>query len=349
MKKLFYLFSSIRLFTRLLSILAIAVVVFAVAADAQAQTRTRTGGASGTGSDWSMTIQIADETTTIVDLGNGFFNANASTAPAQTVSCTYNGAPALCSYPETVSGPGLVCAGFAVGGCSAKSSRPGTRTSTMTCPTPGAGCRGDVTVTNLAGLPLATIQIGAGLELIDTKQECGAEFPNTAGLSKFLMGKITQTCDKGVPWDPTDPILGQIVRTDLREGDNAVNYTSTTSWLDETPVACNPNNGFPPNACTNDGGTWLTIPTILVPATNDAQCAAAAVNLSCGQLPDGSAGPAPIGSKFDGTQCQFRCHRCEEEGSLVNVGTAGLGKFVLTDLTGTPPWAAACEVTVSGN
>jgi len=360
--------------TGLCSVLAFACLAFAVVTDAQAQTRTRTGGGGATGSELQMTIQIADEVVSIKCPGNPpddncpagatFFNATASTAGGQAVSCQWRNSPtdpwtpALCTYSD------LVCNNFAVGDCSAKGKRSGTRTSTMTCPTPDAsganvaGCTGTINVTSLNGTSLETLQVGSDLAGIDNKQLCGSAFPtslvcdnkgNCTQLKKFVIGTITQTCEGGAAWSPNDSIVDQTVRGPVPVGGTVASYQSKTSWLDETNVQCNPNNGFPTGACTNDGGTWLTIPTSLVPGTSDAECAAAVATLSCGQLADGSPGPAPTTSKFDGTQCQYRCDRCGPTGTLVNVGEGGFGKYVLSDPTGTPPFAAACDVTVTGN
>ena len=325
-----------------------------VATDALAQLRTRLGGASGTGSEWSMTIQLADENTVIVNLGNGFFNANASTPPEQTVSCTYNGELALCSFPEVSGTPGIRCNGFAVGRCSAQGNRPGTRTSMMSCPnpTPDSGCRGTVTVSDLNGKFLATFAIGAGLDDINTTQECQSEFPETAALRKSEMGKIVQSCSRDAQWAPTDRIVEQVVRTDLN-GEGIVNYTSTTTWVNLFGATCNPNNGFPAGACTNDGGVWIALANPN-PAGSAQACVAAAGSLACGQKADGTFGQPPVECRLDSqNQCECRCRRCDPSGSLVNAGAPGLGKFVLSgpavDQTGTPSWAAACDVTVTGN
>jgi len=339
--------------TGLFSVLAFTALAFTVATDLQAQTRTRTGGASGTGSTWSMTIQISDETTAIVNINDGFFDANASTAPGQTVSCTYNDQPALCTYPAQATEPGIACKRFEVGTCSAKGKRPGTRTSLMKCPADGqvgAGCTGVVNVTDLNGLPLGngSFSIGNGLADINTSQECAAEFPKTADLARSVMGKITQPCTATAPWDPLDPILVQVVRTD-RNVDGVVNYASSTNWLDESDASCNPNNGFPTNACTNDGGTWITV-LAAEDVISAAACVAAAADLKCGQRTDGEAGPAPRECKLDNLgQCTCRCDRCDSAGTLVNLGGGSAGKFVLSNLTSGQLWAAACEVTVTGN
>jgi hypothetical protein len=235
----------------------------------------------------------------------------------------------------------LQCSCFQEGKCTAKGNNSGTRTSTMTCPTtvvtggPNvAGCTGTVTIKALDGTVLALDRpIGEGLSDLNTNSECGAEFPASFGLRRSVMGTITQSCTAGsIAAD--DRVLQQVVRS-------TNDYLSTTEWLDLNPATCNPNTGFPPGACQNDGGAWITFAA----AESGVQCVAD--NFSCGQLADdGSSGPPPSVCRVGSSgQCECRCARCTPEGTLVNLGAGDQGKFVVASSNA----AFACDVTVTGN
>ena len=327
-------------------------MALAVATDALAQLRTRTGGSTYGGSTIDAAIKFFDDAVQITTpsvTGVGF-DITSATAPGQTVDCTYDDGinPTLNAQCET----SVTCQRFEVGSCSQQGNNPGKRTSKMMCPTTtGAGCSGNVRVIHASfagGFKDFPFQVDQN---ISTTQQCNSEFPNIAGvLGKGVIGQIVQTCDKQVPWSPNDTVLSEVVRGDVNPGETT--FMSSASWVDALNGTCNANNGFPTGACSNDGGTWFTV--LANSIVNPAACAASAAALTCGQqVVNGEVqpGPAPKECRLDSAgQCQCRCARCTPEGTLVNLGSPAL--FVLADAngtTGTKPWAAACEVTVTGN
>jgi hypothetical protein len=218
----------------------------------------------------------------------------------------------------------------------------------MTCPTLDpitgsnlAGCTGTITVLDSNGNPLPgftdPIPIGSNLEQLNTNASCGEEFPTDSGLKKFVMGALVQECtsDSDVKTDLVDQ---QKVRS-------TNDYFSTTQSFNLLSATCNPTNGFPSGACTNDGGAWITFPA----AANGDQCSAA--NFSCGQVVDDGAdepspGPPPSTCRIGSSgQCECRCARCTPDGTLVNLSTGEQGLFVLASSEN----AYACSVTVTGN
>jgi hypothetical protein len=323
-------------------------------------TTTRTGGTGGGGSHYDAVLRFADEVVSIIVEGDntvpaegenvcgpGFFDVKSATAEDQAVSCTFTptgGTPdpeAQCVFKD------LRCSCFAEGKCTATGPKPGTRISTMTCgtndPITGlnlAGCTGSVDVFKADGItPLAlNVPIGQGLADLNTSQECGDAFGNAFGLKKGVMGTITQQCSVG-----SNVLHDRVVKQVVRSTNE---YQSTTEWLDQYPATCNPANGFPRHACTNAGGTWVTVlnPN---PAGSAQACRAAAANLSCGQNSDGSPGPAPSQCRISGGQCECRCDRCNEDTgeALVNAGQGDQGVFVLASRSVAPLWVAACPVT----
>jgi hypothetical protein len=322
-------------------------------------TTTRTGGTSGTGSNWSAVIQFGEESVEILgtvptDLaqsacGAGFFDVKAVTQANQAASCIFtptggNPQEAQCVFTN------LQCSCFKIEQCSTTGPNKGFVTHSMTCPTNdpanglnAAGCTGAVEIRSADGSTvLETVAFGgADLAQLNTNAECGATFPATFGLKKGVMGTITQQCTAGSPV-LTNPVVKQVVRS-------TNNYASTTEWVDEYPATCNTNNGFPRHSCTNSSATWLTVlnPN---PAGSAAACVAARANLSCGQAPDGSPGPAPTECRLDsGGQCQCRCVKCEVATGepLVNAGLNNQGKYVLGSLSVAPIWVAACPVTTA--
>ena len=175
-------------------------------------------------------------------------------------------------------------------------------------------------------------------------------------LGEGVIGEIVQSCTAGQNWNASDPVLSEIVRDDVER--RQPNFFSNTSWVDALRGTCNASNGFPTRACSNDGGTWLTVVNDpLNPVVDPAKCAVSLDQLACGQqIVDGklTPGPAPRECRVDSQgQCECRCARCTPNGTLVNLGDPNL--FVLADVKGTTafgsprPWAAACEVTVTGN
>lgn len=349
MKKLFYRLSSSPCFTRLFAVLPVAIMASAIATEAQAQWGT--GFSFWPGSEIKAVIKLGDYGPNIDDLvtssvcGDGFVDTQARTLEGQTTDCTVDGKPALCTFNS------LTCSCFKVGTC-----KGGTRTDTMTCPTNNpttglneAGCTGTISVTDLNGTPIhSEIQIGGStLANLNTNSACGAVFPNDSGsgLKKFVMGTLTQECAANS--DPTtDFVLEAKVRstTVTTPATPTASFFSTTQWFDNFDATCNPNNGFPTGACTNDGGAWITFPL----ATGDT-CQAS--NFTCGQRdgPNGPiSGPQPSTCTVDKStgQCQCRCSRCTPEGTLVNLGTPGQGLFVLASDADN---AYACPVTVTGN
>jgi len=348
MKKLFFRLSTSRSLAKLFLLLAVTIVTSAVATKAQAQWGS--GFSFWPGSNITAVIKLGDYGSKVDDLvtssicGDGFVDTQASTLQGQTTDCTVDGKPALCTFKS------LTCSCFQVGTC-----KGGTRTDTMTCPTPGtngpnsAGCTGIISVTDLNLNPIhSDIQIG-GLTLanLDTNSECGAAFPNDSGsgLKKFVMGTLTQECTSGSS-AIDDFVLQEKVRSTTDTNPPTpptASFFSTTQWFDHVDATCNPNNGFPTGACTNDGGAWITFPL----ATGDT-CQAS--NFTCGQRdgPNGPiSGPAPSQCRTDSSgNCQCRCSRCTSAGTLVNLGTPGQGLFVLASDADN---AYACPVTVTGN
>ena len=322
-----------------------------VATDALAQLRTRTGGSTYPGSSIGAAIKFWDETAQITPTGDGFFNILAATAGEQTVACTYDDGvnPPVNAQCKT----SVQCNRFQIGTCSAQTGT-GTRTSSMMCPTTtGAGCIGTILVIFPDGS--STERSFAVDDTIATAGQCKNEFPSIPGvLGQGEIGKIVQSCTAGQGWNASDPVLSEIVRDDVER--RQTTFFSNTSWVDKVNGTCNANNGFPTGACSNDGGTWFTVsPNSIV---NPTACAANPPNtLRCGQqVVNGvvQPGPAPTQCRLDSQgQCECRCPRCTPAGTLVNLGNPNL--FVLADATGTTalssptPWAAACEVTVTGN
>ena len=316
-----------------------------VATDALAQ-RTRTGGSTYGGSTIDSAIRFFDDNAQITSpsiTGVGF-DITSATAPGQTVACTFDDGvnPPVNAQCET----SVTCKRFEVGTCSAQT---GTRTSRMMCPTTtGAGCTGSVTVT-IPGTTPFTRHFAVDPN-IATNGACNSEFPSIPGvLGRRVIGEIVQTCNSPT-WSASDAVLSEVVRDDVEPGQTT--FFSSTSWVDALEGTCNANNGFPTGACSNDGGTWFTVTAN--PIVNPATCAASAAALTCGQqVVDGvvQPGPAPRECRQDANgQCQCRCARCTPQGTLVNLGERNL--FVLADAkaaAGSRPWAAACEVTVTGN
>jgi len=357
MKKLFYRLLASRSFAKLFSLLAVTIVTSAVATEAQAQWGS--GFSFWPGSDFTAVIKLGDYNVRLVTpsvCGSGFVDtlATSNTDQGQTTDCTLiapNGSetPAQCQFNN------LQCNCFDVGTC-----KGGTRTSTMTCPTPGtlgansAGCTGTITVLPTTLHP--AIIIGPNLAIpgrpatLDTNTECQAAFPADSGLNKKVMGTLTQECTSRL--DPTtDFVLETKVRSTTATGmappTPTASFFSTTQWFNAIHLpsnACNPSNGFPPNGCSNDGGANITFPA----AANGDQCNAS--NFSCGQL-DGDNGPLPGPHPSSCTadsagNCTCRCNRCTPDGTLVNVGTGGdQGLFVIASSDN----AYACQVTVTGS
>jgi hypothetical protein len=268
--------------------------------------------------------------------GPGFVDIQATLAAGQAISCKYTNVSGQ-TQPANCFLENWKCSCFEVGACDAK----GQRKSSMNCPTPSAdltvlnaaGCTGTLTVEALNGTPLAgPVQIGAGQELLDTNGECGAEFPNKKPFKTFEMGNFVQTCD------PTSNVFSDLIQTqNVRTNDGGF---STTDSNVLTSATCTNNNGFPTGACKNDGGTFITFAA----AESGEQCVAA--NFSCGQLADGTPGPAPKECKEDsGGNCTCRCARCDAKGTLVNLGADGESLFVISSSDN----AYACPVTVTGN
>jgi hypothetical protein len=329
-------------------------------------TTTRTGGTSGSGSNWSAVIQFGEESVQIIGAdppevppaiasqsvcGAGFFDVKVLTQANQAASCLFtptggNPQEAQCVFTD------LQCSCFKIEQCSTSGPTKGFVTHSMTCPTNNpttglnaAGCTGSVEIRSADGSTvLETVAFGgADLAQLNTNAECGATeaFPAAFGLKKGVMGTITQQCTAGSPL-VTNPVVKQVVRS-------TNNYASTTEWVDEYPATCTTNNGFPRHSCTNSSATWVTVlnPN---PAGNAAACVAARANLSCGQAPDGSPGPAPTECRLDSAgQCQCRCVKCDAATGepLVNAGLNDQGKYVLGSLSVAPIWVAACPVTTT--
>jgi len=357
MKKLFYRLLSNRSFAKLISLLAVAIMASAMATEAQAQDDWwGSGGAFWPGSDFTAVIKLGDYNVdiqaSVACNTPGYVDtvAQSNTLQGQTTDCTVveNGVetPAQCTFNS------LTCSCFQVGTC-----KGGTRTSTMTCPTNDpttglneAGCTGTVSVTDLQGNPLPShpvpIQIGGPtLANLNTNTECQAAFPNDSGFKQRVMGTLTQECTSSSS-ATTDFVLQEKVRstTDTNPPTPTASFFSTTEWFKHFDATCNPNNGFPPNGCSNDGGTWITFPAV----ANGDQCNAS--NFSCGQL-DGEngpiPGPAPSKCTVDSQtgNCQCRCDRCTKAGTLTNLGTGDQGLFVIASSDN----AYACPVTVTGS
>jgi hypothetical protein len=352
MKKLFYRLWSSRSFGRLFSVLAVAIVAFAVATKAQADCNpfwedcSGEGGSSWFGSDFSAVIKLGDYNIDIVSpssvCGPGFIDTvgNSNTPQGQTTECTLieNGVETLaqCQFSN------LVCSCFKVPSgplASPPTSCTGaTITSTMTCPTNDpitklneAGCTGTITVLDLNGNPLPShpnpINVGTGLSDLTNPGVCGQQFPaptSGTGLPKNIMGTLTQECT-------TLSAQQQIVRS-------TNGFEQTTQWFNPLQTAtCNPENGFPTNACSNDSGVNMTFAL-----ANGDKCVAS--NFSGGQFPDGSFGPHPSKCTFDKKSglCQCRFDRCTPQGSLVNPGIGDQGLFVANSADN----VYACQVNV---
>jgi hypothetical protein len=343
MKKLFYRLSSRRLFAKFFSLLAIAIAASAVATESQAQWGS--GGASWFGSDFTAVIKLGEYSVNVLTspsvCGTGFIDTFASTDGGQATDCTLieNGVetPRLCQFTN------LQCSCFQVPTCTS-----GTRTGTMTCPTLDptaqpkenlAGCTGQITVLDLNGNQVPSlpghpnpINIGSipPLEDLTSPGQCKAQFPGpkpgTTGLPENVMGTLTQECSTG-------DITEQIVRST-----NGFKL-STPHVLDANQATCNPANGFPTNACTNDSGAFITF------AATANECVES--NFSCGEFTGESGpvdGPPPSKCTFDkkSGQCQCRCARCTPQGALVNVGLDQQGIFVLHSAQN----AYGCQVRV---
>ena len=335
-----------------------------IATDAFAQLRTRTGGSTYPGSTIDAAIRFFDDKAEITVTEQGFFNITAETVPGQRVACTYiptNGSPVNAECETSVT-----CNRFEIGQCSAQTR---TRTSRMMCPTTtGAGCTGTVTVYFPDGTKTDPPLKFAVDHTIATNGACNSEFPNIGVLGRRVIGEVVQSCTPGQGgWNASDPVLSEVVRNDVVDGQTT--FFSSTSWVDRLGDGssfggfCNANNGFPTGACANDGGTWFTV--LDNPIVDAQKCAASAAALTCGQqVVDDidpktgevigvkvQAGPAPSQCRVNSQdQCECRCARCTPAGTLVNLGTPNL--FVLADANGAAgsrPWAAACEVTVTGN
>jgi hypothetical protein len=352
MKKLFCRLSSRRPFARLFSVLAVAIVAFAVATKAQADCDpfwddcSGTGGSSWTGSNFTAVIKLGDYKIDIVTdsvCGAGYIDTvgNSNTQLGQTTACTLieNGVetPAQCQFSDLVctcfkvpsgplASPPTVCTGATI-------------TSTMVCPTLDptsklneAGCTGIITVFDLNGNPLPShpdpIIIGTGLSDLTNNGKCQQQFPDplpgTTGLPKNVMGTLTQECTT--------------LSAQQQIGRSTNGFAQTTQWFNPlTQATCNPADGFPTNACSNDSGANITFK-----AANSDQCVAS--NFSCGQLPDGSFGPNPSKCTLDKKSglCQCRCDRCTPDGALVNTGTGNQGLFVVSSSDN----VYACQVRV---
>ena len=319
-----------------------------VAADALAQLRTRTGGSTYPGSTIDTAIRFFDENVQITSpstTGAGFFDISAVTPAGQTVACIYDDGinppvNAQCSTSVT-------CQRFQPGPCSA-----GERRSKMMCPTTtGSGCTGTVTVIR-PNNSVSTHSFAVD-PTISSNGQCKNNFPNIPGvLGEGVIGEIVQSCTTST-WNASEPVLSEVVRGDVER--DQTTFFSNTSWVDALGATCNASNGFPTGACSNDGGTWLTVSANSI--VNPAACAASAALLTCGQQVvngETQAGPAPTQCRVDSQgQCECRCSRCNANGTLVNLGNPNI--FVLADAKGTTafgspkPWAAACPVTVTGN
>ena len=352
MKKLFYLLANRRSFAKLFSLLAVAIMALAIGTEAQAQWGT--GFSFWPGSDFTAIIKLGDYNVELVTpsvCGNKFVDtlATSNTDQGQTTDCTLVvgtvETPAQCKFEN------LQCNCFEVGIC-----KGGTRISTMTCPTPSsglnkAGCKGTIRVFDPNDPEREIhppIDIGTGLADLDSTGECGAAFPNDSVMRQRVMGTLTQECTAKSS-ATTDFVLEQKVRSTSSTASSppisTASFFSTTQWLNAIQLpsnACNPNNGFPANGCSNDGGANITFPA----AANGDQCDVS--NFRCGQL-DGEngplPGPMPTSCTPEGGDCKCRCARCTTDGTLVNLGAPGEGLFVIASLDN----AYACPVTVTGS
>lgn len=315
---------------------------------------TATGGSINGGSTIISFIINGDMNVGIAPTENapGFLDTQMLTTDGQRIDCTYDdGVTVENAKCET----SFTCRRFKIGDCVQQGNKPGTRTSVMSCPTTtGAGCTGDITVyfSDPNKAPVTKhFEVDHNLA---TNQQCFSEFPTSSDLGKGVIGKLVQTgCVRGAEWNVNEPVSQHVVRNDLEP--NATTFQSNTKWLGASQLLCAQNSGYPTGACSNEGGVWVTVPNPN-PQGSAQACIDAQSQLTCGQqvvVVDGQKtildGPAPSECKMDNEgQCTCRCARCNERGTLVNLGeTTGL--FVLANPSATPAWAAFCEVTVTGN
>jgi hypothetical protein len=289
----------------------------------------------------------------------GFLNSHLQTAEGQRIACSYDDGVILDQNAQcSVS---FECYRFKIGDCVQQGNKPGTRTSVMSCPTnTGAGCKnGTLTVylSNGTQLPTTTFEVD---DSIATNQQCFSEFPASPELGKGVIGKLVQTgCLKGAQWSADEPVSQHIVRNDLSNEPDKATFQSSTTWLAFNSLLCAQNSGFPTGACSNDGGVWVTFPNPN-PQGGLQACIDAKSQLTCGQqvVPVGNPpelttlyGPEPSVCKTDNEgQCSCRCARCNELGTLVNLGDPNSSPNALFVLANpSAKWSAFCEVTVTGN
>jgi hypothetical protein len=317
---------------------------------------TRTTG-TWTGSSITAATQLGDYQAELKEEAPGFFKAEWSSG-ANSFPCKHDGKDAVCTAA-------VVCNHIAVGTCD-----NGERLSRAMCPTTEAngfpGCHGKIIVTLTGGGKFDDGTTGPKTFSFDVdpnidKGQCNQQFPRIAGLlDRGEIVRIKQSCSGD--WSILDRVLSAALRNDLNDDDPSATYLETSgAWFGGAHCDADPNNGFPTGACSNDGGAWLTVsnpdPEESPPLINAESCAAAIKDLTCGdQLIKGVVvpGPAPKEFKLDSNgQCQFRCARCNPNGTLVNLQGGSNGTFVLADPKGVMgianrPWAAICPVTVTG-
>jgi hypothetical protein len=342
-----------------------------------------TGGATGSGSEWQATMKIGDLGIGIeVDANNvsksvcgpSFIDFSQDTAPGQAVACTYtpdSGPTAGEPQPAQCFFDNLACRCNKVGDCVA-----GERTSVATCPTPSlesvppvpdqpctgsnciilpgqnaAGCTGTLRVLDLNGNTIRgpggsdgdAIQIGEGIAQLNQgqcQQVFGEDLPE---FKRRVASTITQVCSTTNV--ATDPILEYAARS-------TDNFDSAASALTLGSAKCNPADGYPAQACTNDSGANITFSAdamfgiVSFPTSGPQACNAN--NFSCGQLPDLTFGPQPSKCTLDKKtgQCSCRCDRCTPDGTLVNAGLGDQGLFTLVHADSEA--AVACSVRVTG-
>jgi hypothetical protein len=300
--------------------------------------------------DQGIGISVDPSDNPISVCGPGYIDFIQDTVDGSVVQCDYTpdfGPNAGVSQEAQCFFSDVVCPCNKVGAAC----KNGILESVATCPTlinelNVAGCTGTLTVFDLNGTALregespsctgtdgCAIEIGDGNELLTTVGKCQKVYPKALGFAKLVASKIIQQCTTGSV--AKNPIVDYAARS-------TNNYESTAEYSNLFSATCNPEDGFPSNACFNDGGAWIAFST----AETGEQCSAN--NFTCGQLPDGKFGPPPSTCRVKSPgQCECRCDRCTPEGTLVNLGTGDQGLFVLAS-TGSDN-AFACSVRVTGN
>jgi hypothetical protein len=322
-----------------------------------------TGGSTGTGSEWTIINKVGDDggglavefgDPPIPDklksvCGNGFIDFTEDTV--QVADCTYTpdsgpnaGEPqeAQCFLSD------LVCPCNKVGACIG-----GERESVAICPTliggvNVAGCTGKLEVHDLNGNTIrgpggsdgGTIQIGAGIAGLTNNGSCQKIYPKASGFAKNVASKVIQQCTTPDDGSNLDIVFGNPIVEYALRSTNKFRSDGQLSALNS--ATCNPVDGYPSGACTNDWGGHLTF----LPANGD-QCNKN--NFRCGQDPTGAFGPAPDRCTFDQSSglCTCRCNRCNKAGTLVNLGLFDQGLFFMTSTTSDNSYA--CDVRVTGN